>query len=526
MNKRINSKFQAPNPKENSVSNRYFGFILLFFFLPIFINSEEVRITGSNRAEYWLFVDSRLDTTNFKDHITEKLKLSLDYKDITLRGIFFFWDPSLRTLNKLYYIDYSAQYKKDPISILYGRYYATFGRGLCLNQFLDEDFNNDNSLYGLKADINLFKSQISLVTGRPRNIFFEELKYTIKNDTTDQLRGANLETKLLNFKNDFGLNTSIGARYVRINKITDLTPKAFTELFGGSMNLKIGPWENYFEYGRHWGTIPVVGGRLKGDGYLYTSSLSLSGFGISLQYVDYKDLGFGGAGYRYNEPPTPIKSGISVNRGIDEIGYGISVVASPLDFISLEIDNNKVSTHDPELNKFKEIFYLMDDMDGVLEQGIKAITHPTELSEITFGVDHIIKQRIELPVQKKTETKPYLELQYDFGIFFVETGLEQTMVTSDTSKYNDRALSISVGKPERFVITLRGEKRDRVPEWLIPKLGEETFWPMLELSLDLTTRHNLRLRIGGEKGGLVCSGGVCRFEEPFRGVKAVLTSIF
>lgn len=500
--------------------------ILFYLIVPIISYGEDLRITGANRAEYWLFVDSRLDTANLKEHITEKLKLAFDYKEITLRGVFFFWDPSLRSLNKLYYIDYSAQYKKEPVSILYGRYYATFGRGLCLNQFLDEDFNNDNSLYGLKADLNLLKSQLSLLTGRPRNIFFEELKYTIKNDTTDQIRGANLETKLLNFQNDLGLNTIIGARYVRVNRITDLTPKAFTELFGGSMNLKLGPWENYFEYGRHWGTVPVVGGRLRGDGYLFTSSLSMIGYGISIQLVDYKDIGFGGAGYRYNEPPTPIKSGISVNRGIDEIGYGISIVASPFDFISLEIDDNKVSIHNPSLSRLQQFLSLKDGMDGVREQTYKAIIHPTELSEATIGFDYIVKQKIELPVQKKTEAKPYLELQYDFGAFFIEAGLEQTTVTSDTSKYNDRALSISIGKPERFVITLRGEIRNRVPEWLIPKLGEETFWPMLELSLDLTTRHNLRLRIGGEKGGLVCSGGVCRFEEPFRGVKAVLTSIF
>ncbi len=501
-------------------------FCSIAFVVPALSYAQDFRMTGSNRAEYWLFVDDRLDSANYKDHTTEKLKLSLDYKDITLRGVFFFWDPSLFNMGKMYYIDYSAQYKKEPITILYGRYYTTFGRGLCLNQFLDEDFNNDNSLYGLKVDLNMLKSQLTMLTGKPRNIFFEELKYNIKNDTTDQIRGANFETGFLNFENDWGINTSIGGRYVRINRITDLTPKAFTELFGGNLNLKIGAWENYFEYGRHLGTVPVVGGRLRGDGYLFTTGLSLSGFGISAQYIDYKDIGFGGAGYRYNEPPTPIKSGISVNRGIDEIGYGLSIVTSPFDFISLEIDNNKVSTHDSVLSRFEQVFFFRENMDGVLERTFKVITHPSELSEVSIGMDYLVKQRIELPIQKKTETKPYLDLQYDFGSFFVEAGYEQTMIQSDTSKYNDRAVSVSVGRPERFVISLRVEKRDRVPEWLIPKLGEETFWPMLELSLDLTTRHNLRVRMGGEKGGLVCSGGVCRFEEPFRGVKLVLTSIF
>ncbi|MCX7994672.1 MAG: DUF6029 family protein [candidate division WOR-3 bacterium] len=502
-------------------------FTCIFVLLILPAHGQDLRLSGSNRAEYWFFVDPNLDTTNYKDHLTEKLKLSLDYKELTMRGIFFFWEPSLRTIGRLSYIDYSAQYKKDPVLLLYGRYYATFGRGLCLNQFLDEDFNNDNSLFGVKVDLSGFKSRVTLLSGKPRNIFFEELQYKIKNDTTDQIRGVNFETSILNFDNPWGFNTSLGGRYVRINRKKDMTPKAFTELFGGGINFKLGPWENYLEYAQRLGTIPRVGGRLKGDGYLFTSALSLTGFGLSLQYMDYNDLGvFSEDGYRYNEPPTPIKSGISVNRGVDEIGYGIAVVTSPFDFISLEIDNNKVSTHDPGLGRFKELFYLMDGMAGVLEQGVKAITHPTELSEITIGVDYLVKQKIELPVNKKTETKPYLDLQYDFGTFFIELGLEQTFTTSDTSKYNDRAASVSVGKPERFVLTLRVEKRNRVPGWLIEKLGKETFWPMLELSLDLTTRHNLRLRIGGEKGGLVCSGGVCRFEEPFRGIKAVLTSIF
>jgi hypothetical protein len=504
-------------------------FTLLIVTTPLVLSllaAEDIRISGANRAEYWLFVDDRLDTTNLKDHITDKLKLSLDYKDITLRGVFFLWDPSLRGTGKLQYFDYTAMYKKDPVNILYGRYYATFGRGLCLNQFLDEDFNLDNSLYGLKADLKFFRSQLTMLMGKPRNIFFEELKYIVKNDTTDQIRGANLETRLLNIKNSFGMNTVFGGRYVRINKQTDLTPKAFTELFGGSAGVIVGPWENYFEYGRHWGTEPVIGGRLRGDGYLYTTGLALPGFGISFQYVDYKNIGFGGQLCRYNEPPTPIKSGISVNRGLDEIGFGVSVVASPLDFISIEMDNNKVTTRDEELSKLEQVFKMNEDMDGVLEQMAKVITHPTMESEATFAVEHVKKQGIEPPVEIKTETKPYVDLQYEFGAFFVEAGYEHAFIKSDTSEYNDRAVSLSIGRPEMFVFSVRFERRNRVPEWLVAKLGEETFWPMYELTLDLTTKHNLRIRVGGEKGGLICSGGVCRFEQPFRGVKLVLTSIF
>ena len=495
--------------------------------------AADFRLSGANRAEYWVFVDPSLDTLdlNYKEHLTEKLKLSLSYKDITLRGVFFFWDPTVTIPGELQYMDFSAQYKKDPVSILYGRFYETFGRGLVLNQFLDEDFNNDNSLFGIRTEINMFNSSLILLTGRPRNIFFEELTYNIKNDTTDQIRGAHFSTRIPFPKSRVNIQTVLSGRYVRVNRVMDMNPMAFTELYGGDVTFTIGPWQTYFEYGRQWGTRPVVGGRLAGSGYLATTSLSFPGYGLSVQYVDYDTLGFGGSGYRYNEPPTPIKSGVSVNRGIDEIGYGITLLASPIDLFTLELNHNKVSTHDTTLNKIEQIvgtqfIELDDDVGGVLEQTGKIIWHPSYDLEITTAIERVTKQQIEPPVEKKIETKPYIDITYDFGTFFIEAGYEHNLISSDTSDYYDHAASLSIGKPELFVLSVRYERRNRVPDWLIPKLGDETGWPMVELSLDLTNRHNLRLRVGAEKGGLVCSGGVCRFEEPFKGVKLVLTSIF
>ena len=183
--------------------------ILLLTFSFVFLFAKDIRISGSNHAEYWVF------TETYQEHLEDKLKLSLNYGDITLRGILFLWNPSLSTQDKLHYFDYAASYSKDPVNILYGTYYTTFGRGLALNAFLDEDFRVDNSLYGLKTDFKYFNSHLTLLSGKPRNIFFEDNKYKIKNDTTDQIRGINFKTKLIPL-------TTLGARYVRINRLTDL----------------------------------------------------------------------------------------------------------------------------------------------------------------------------------------------------------------------------------------------------------------------------------------------------------------
>lgn len=494
--------------------------ILLLLFVTLLVAQEQnIRISGANAGEYWLFVDKNLDSLNYKDHIEDKLKLSLSYSDLTLRSIFFTWNPSHPNPHRLQYIDYNIEYNNEPIDILYGTYYSTFGRGLVLNQFLDEDFRNDNSIYGVKGNFKYFNSELSILAGRPRNIFFEENIYRIKNDTTDQIRGIDFTSNLIP-------RVRLGGRYVRVNRRIDLTPKAFTELFGGNVGVTIGPYEGYLEYARQLGCYPAIGGRLTGDGILFSSSISLSGFGAVFQIMNYDSIGFGGGGYRYNEPPTPIKSGISVNRGTDEIGYGIAINYSLFDNVNIELNHNKITTHDRTLNRVKQIFYINDQMQGVLEQIIKVKTNPNENLELTGGVERVVKQKIELPIDKKTETKPYVEATYNFGPFFVEGGYEHNFINTDTSKYFDHALSVSVGKSELFQFTLRYERRNQTPAWLINKLGTEKSWLLAELSLDLTNKHNLRIRVGGEKGGLVCSGGVCRFEEPFKGVKVVLTSIF
>jgi hypothetical protein len=497
--------------------------VVLVSVIVVAMNAKGLRLSGGNAAEYWVYIDEELEALNYKEHLEDKLQLNLANEEIAVRGIFFISDPSLPNPNRLSHIDYSIQYTKSPVSILYGRFHETFARGLVLNQYIDEDFKLDNSLQGLKVDLDYYKSLLTLLAGHPRNMFFEENTYRIKNanDSTAQIRGVDFRTKLVPM-------TTFGASYVRINTEIDLTPKSFTELFGGSIDFKSGPFDAYLEYARHLGAHPGVGGRLDGYGVLFSAGLALPGLGISFQAMDYDSIGVGGPGYRYNEPVTPIKSGTSVNRGTDEIGFGASILFSLSDYIAFEIDNNKISTHDTTLSRIQQMFVTNESMDAVIEQAIEIIAYPRYELEITGGIEKLVKQGIEAPIETKTETKPYIETIYDFGTWFIEAAYEHNFTSADTSDYYDQAIAVAIGKPELFIITLRYERRNRAPQWLVDlgKIDDDTTWPLAELSLDLTARHNLRIRAGAEKGGLVCSGGVCRFEEPFKGVKLVLTSIF
>jgi hypothetical protein len=480
------------------------------------LNATDLRVNGANNGGFWVFTDS---ADQYKEHFEDKLKLNGTYGDLSLRSVFFTWWPSLPygLVESLSYVDYTVAYKKAPVGIQYGHYYATFGRGLCLNQYLDEDFRVDNSLSGVKTELELFKSKFTMLVGRPRNIFFEENKYKIKNDLTDQIGGVNLDVGLVP-------KTSIGGRYVRINTQRDLTPGAFTELYGGDVGTALGPFELYGEYARQMGCYPIYGGRLNGQGLYGTLGFSIPRVGCVFQYLDFDSLGFPyGATYRYNEPPNPIKAGIGVTRGVDERGGGGDLTFAPFDFISGEVSYNRLLTHKKDA--------------GVYETVGKLTFQPNDRLDILTETDYIIRDRIEVisidnqnVLYKKQELKPTLDLTYNLGSFYVEAGYEVGRYTVEAlqlkSTYLDQDVSVALGKPEFMVLTLKYGWRDRTPYWLIEKITQETSWPLAELSWDITSRHNLRILAGALRGGVICTGGVCRFEVPFKGVKMTFTSLF
>jgi hypothetical protein len=476
----------------------------------------DLRITGANTGGFWVFTDTAFQ---YKEHFEDKLKLNAAYGDLSLRSVFFTWFPSLphSLIDSLTYVDYTVGYAKDPVGVQYGRIYATFGRGLCLNQYLDEDFRVDNSLSGVKAEINKFQSRLTMIMGKPRNIFFEENMYKIKNDMSDQIGGVNLDIGMVP-------KTNLGGRYVRINTRNDLEPGAFSELYGGNAGTSIGPFEFYGEYARHMGCYPVVGGRLSGDGMLFTGGFSIPRLGIMGQYMDFDSLGFPySATYRYNEPPNPIKAGIGVTRGVDERGYGGTLILTPIDPLNLEGSYNQLATH--------------DGTGGVYETVVKVMGRPTGRIEMLAQTEYIIRDSIEsiaigpqTVFYRKQELKPLLNVTYDLGEFYVEADYEMGRYTVEAldlkSTYTDMDVSLAIGRPEFMVLTVKYGWRDRTPYWLIDKITNEKSWPLAELSWDISNRHNLRILAGAMRGGVICTGGVCRFEVPFKGIRLTMTSLF
>jgi len=485
----------------------------------ISLSGKGIRISGSSRTEYWLWSDS------LNEHLEERLLLSARYLDLRLSTTFFAWETT-RTFNPYRFLDYLVEYKSKEVEFGYGSFYQTFGRGLILRAFFDEDFKREKRLKGIRAGLNKFNSSLTVFSARSRNLFFEENKYKVKNDTTDELRGVNLETRIstpyyLTPFPDEKIGINLGGSYIRMNQYEDLSKKAFTEIFGGRIQPMIGPIDLYIEYARLLGTRELVGGRLKGSGLYSSLTITFPGFGITGEYMKYDSIGYGGFGYRYNDPPTPIRQGASANRGMDEHGYGASIDISPLTNLHLEGSVGSIEDTPGEV--------------GAFEITAKSKFEPNDYWSTEATYERHIERKIDPTYERKVSDRPGFEISYSWNMVdYLDFGYTIDFINEDGFKYHEQIIELGFGHSPNIAFALRYTRRQRLKfnrigdkELIeIEHLGRNLGWLIFEAHLDLSRSTTLRIAYGGEKGGLVCSGGVCRWEEPFNGLKAVLITRF
>ncbi len=471
--------------------------------------AAKLTINGVNRAEFWAYLDSVYSTQT-----EDKLDLNLRYGDLRGQVGLFLYEPSkpwTDAKKPLRLFDYTVSYRPKQLEILYGKFYQTFGRGLVLRAYKDDDFRHYKSLHGLRGIAHLpFRTDLVLLGARMRDIFFQENTYKIVNaaDTLDQVLGANLSSRPVRW-------AGFGARYVRVNREDDAHPRAFTELFGGDVLTVIGPLELYGEACRRLGTKPGLGGRDEGFGWHATGTLALPGFSVLGQYMDYDGIGFPTGVYHWNDPPTPIKSGVAMNRGVDERGFGATVTAVPWSTLYLEGNYGRLYTHD-------------DTTAGVFEWEGKARYDLGTDWTFEAAFDHMMQHNVELGTRERDTKKPTVHLNYLFGEHTIALEGEYSFVDEQSShgeewQYHEAAIAFSYGYGAALLFTVGFQHVDLV---LDKRYNGETAWPMFEAVWSITHQNMLRVRIGAERGGYTCSGGVCRFESPFKGVKVQLISRF
>jgi hypothetical protein len=495
---------------------------------------KDVTLSGSNKLEYWLWDPSESDQELFDN----RFDLDLFYSDFHTGLRLWVLEPSEVTAEERMegFSRRFFEYTKEHFNIRAGNYYAIFGRGLTLRSYEDDLLNLDQDLDGLKVGATFEEGDLTVLSGQPRNILFDQHRYKITNDTMDVIRGIDLTLRPQSIFS-WGKGTffyTLGANYVRFNRKDIVLPDTsrMTELFGGNLNLNIGNVDFYGEYAKKTGW-DVIGFREiednadlgRNSGLLLSLNYSIPGVGVTAQFADYDSIGVGSEGLfgnRYNAPPPLNRFGLPINKGTDEKGYEIDLLLSPIDFLNFELSSSRMTSRDTvtdgklvgEKKKIAEIFG-----EGRWEFFGEYI--------ITLSFDRLEQIGIFDDFPEKIEYTPYIETSYYLhpehvvGFTYQNKIFRGSEINAEPLEYEERLLSLFYSFANEFTLTLSGEKRTKEI-----KESPETEWLLGELIWEVSQNHNLTVRVGSEKGGIVCSGGVCRLEPNFDGVKLTLLSRF
>lgn len=396
------------------------------------------------------------------------------------------------------------EYKKPEWSIKVGNFYQSLGRGLVLNQTTEEDGNIDRDINGLSLNFKTHPFSLLLLSGKPQNLIFSNGNYSVINDTTEVLEAGKLTINIIPI-------IPLSLNFVRFSSPDPGVEEPHqTYIYSANIDMAKGPLVLYAEFAKKNGWDKVLFTESQGNGFYGSANVFLANISASFEFLNYDSLGYGGSIYRYNAPPTGNLDAYSINRAKDERGWMFDISSTILNDWYLRFNTSKLTSISADSIGFDELF-------GEIRGGVTA-TGPT----LVLNTKNITYRKPEPIIDRKTELIPHIGVSGTLLGHSYSIGGNSRMVKIDTLKFVDNGVSIDFGILQSLTLSARWEIRDK--EVLLESEGTE--WKVLEMRWDFSDNHTLNIMAGSEKGGLVCSGGVCRIEEAFEGIKVNLLSRF
>lgn len=246
-----------------------------------------------------------------------------------------------------------------------------------------------------------------------------------------------------------------------------------------------------------------------GYGVYLESGLFLGNLSFLLEFKDYKNLDF-----EYNRPP------LLESEQLPLLANQFAKDARDVSGLSGRLDYNwtKISTL-----LFGRLSYLRDKPGG----NLRNIIH------LFAGLEKKFKDTgwLNLIAGYREENTSSLVFYYTHGSTFHYQANMSYPLTSRLSleldfkskdfrgrnlDYYERRSFLSVHYSPRWIATLFFDQTDD-PEILFFK--DKKNWLGGQIEIKFTTANSLRLFYGSNKGGVKCSGGVCKFFPPFEGLR-------
>jgi hypothetical protein len=364
------------------------------------------------------------------------------------------------------------------------------GEGLILGMERDETLNRDRQIEGINVGMKLEWFEISQIWGTPIEIDRINKAYRIVNDTSDVLFGLNLSTPIMS---RYGI--LLGSRILRLKKDT-----LYTNLWGGNFEFSSNHISWYIE-------VAQRSGKEKGWGVYSNLDIFLGSYNFNLQFINYDTLRIGGMTYKYNLLPTLNQSGYSINEGQDEVGFQITMKKT-IEDKRFSISHSKITPKFLDKENEKEI------KEYSLEANF--FDFYTSLSFSSF------KGYIVPPFKKQKKIKVEIDgsikdIEFLFSIQKIKGMTWRDVETFEISVELNKILLFNI-YPIYFNYTHRFKE-------IVEECPGIEWWGIGMKFNSNSEKPFLDFWFGKEKGGVVCSGGVCSYVAPFEGVKVKLTII-
>jgi hypothetical protein len=446
------------------------------------------------------------------------------------------------------------EFNMDDIYMRGGNSSALFGRGLALNLFEDRGLAYDTWMDGVQLKYNPDYFNVTLLGG---TIDFRD-SLTITRHEIYKIRGGNLEVQPLD-ETIFGFSYVYSEGNIPQGATKSGIPpkniKAEIPEFYFSLNLS--RLSVYLDWSRKWTNIPEDKTTSTGWGLYGAVSYLGDGYGITLDYKNYSfdirdpygrnDLTRPTRMLPFQNPPIVQKehSYTLLTRALhevnfnDEVGFQIEAFYSLNNNTSINFNTSFSSIHDSyELNGFtfsrikragnflpsfnKEFFPYYElflegehyyDISSAVRLAV-AFRKYTFFNEFSSDKSSTVTNSFVIPLQVQNVFSEKYSLTFQSEHEWVSEEFKGT-----TNKLFNHLITVINSFYSNLTATIRIEYTTSDKD-----VSGRKNWLSGEIGYRLMQSHVITVSYGNERGGLACSNGVCRYIQPFEGLRLAILS--
>jgi hypothetical protein len=440
----------------------------------------------------------------------------------------------------------------DNYHVRVGDFSQLYGRGLALNLFETRSLGYDTWMDGLKGKYSFNNFTFSGIAGKLN--FRDSIEF--KREENYTLYGGGIEFNPIR-------NLKIGFAYIHAEGEFLLIPQNIT--------VKAEIPSVYFSYNSKnisflmdysYKNTTGITDKLNSDGRgLYSSlSYSESGLGITLDYKNYSyderdpyernDFTRITRMLPFQNPPIVIKehSYTLLTRAIhevdfnDELGFQLEAFLTPFEnsfinlnasissrhswwkfsaadfrFIKTDVKNilpSFSSKYSPYYELFAEFEYSFEEHTSIKIAAAKR--SKTFYDEFYDGKNNHVIHSTVIPLQLKHSINSWLAFETDYQVEFVNDNYNTAQ-----PEFSNHLLNLITVISQNMTLGFRYEvSTNRV------ETSGRRVWPSYEVGWRINQNISAVVSYGKDRGGQICSKGVCRYILPFEGVRFLLLTNF